>query len=1182
MTTPADRSLTTANQGSPIDSGLSVLMRSLAVPTIDGVLQRALYDGSLHPVQASGALSADTGLNEILRSFPPYSTDATYSAQRDFTLTYTGSPEARLEAVRRLTTSFWAARGALDAIHSQGRGEDAQQLQLAVSRLNAGYVLLIATVHALIDGPNSPLFSVFRELLEADPRLKELSVWFSDVRNAKGEQSQRVAVRIMFEKFCSEATQPTIYGDAISAIVQSMLIRELRQVIDNRPNLAPQLAKLFEGRLRDEVNTARIGDGKPQPVLQALRRCPGEAKALLDAVVAFIMSEPDEEPNIRRNAVISCEVMLSVGCLLPGTGLVRRLDEMVSVPELPPELVLLFLSALKFSCYLQLDEDKADPLSIIHRGLEVLPQLSDEDRSRMIREVFAPLEDAFFEYFATAPDSWTAMSAESRDQCIGEIFSPWLARNEEKSAKAASNATNRTLAALMLNHLSELQSNSETCSEVVTDSDSTAADVVNPEEAPAVNVIHDACERTSALCVLPDLCLKWLVTNSVACDVSPDLCTELVRYISRQPQGFDSLSSTPDALHALLLRGGFPSIRLLAEETAAPMWLARLLGEYVPCSDEERTSILAVVMDRFVDRLRTLINSRAATIDSQNLAEQSLIRAVEVQESFASDRRRAEALALQVTVLVEHLQSLEDYLRAERDHAEAIAKIDPLMREYEELEKLSARELVDSRKSKYKEGLATRIQTHRDLITDIEARRFDVPIEVKCQLTDWKASQIMLGQFHDMQKQLVSLNEKLAKVDVAAVEMQGTIEAFQTEVSAITAEITHFFPLVRCACQSEALMAVDPAAFEIQSAGSTDLMGVMCKANLILARYQRFKTVQEPQSNEPSVIRDSEVGLSGLGAEISTALRHAFRIAAQKPLSFAVLNDLADLAEQSSALFTIWPELPPLGSVTKYRLTDLDQNASLLELLYRNLRFDLRGDTVNWGGSRMGWDDSFHGPILRLFAGVAAAAAVGSDIRKASAILVMDGLSFEVRRHMEADRLQAEDAELPNNEKRSLPNNLVPVPHLLRAYGDVLRVTLGKPLGDPRDDARKTQFVKIANWLACKSESLVATAPDSEFNTCFVPAAKAIWKARKDPSSALMGQADLCLTFLSRVNARIERRSASGQNTARPQSADAGAGAVSGLSITGGIFRSLALPEVQRPNWLRLGHTADSDHEQPQ
>ncbi|MFO1002847.1 MAG: hypothetical protein U0936_21155 [Planctomycetaceae bacterium] len=1179
MTTPADRSLTTANQGTSVDSGLSVLMRSLAVPTIDGVLQRALYDGSLHPVQASGALSADAGLNEILRSFPPYSTDATCSAQRDFTLTYTGSAEARLEAVRRLTTGFWAARGALDAIRSQGRDEDSQQLQIAVSRLNAGYVLLIATVHSLIDSPNSPLFAVFRELLEADPRLKELSVWFSDVRSARGESSQRVAVRIMFEKFCSEATQPTIYGDAISAIVQSMLIRELRQVIDNRPNLAPQLAKLFEDRMRGEVTTARIGDGKPQPVLQALRRCPAEAKALMDAVVAFLMTQNDAEPNHAGSTLTSCEVMLSVGCLLPGTGLVRRLDEMVSVPELPPEHVLLFLSALKFSCYLPDADVKVDALTIIQRGLEILPQLSPDDRSRLIREVFAPLDDAFLEYFATSPDAWTAMSAESRSQCIGDIITSWLARNEKKSAKEVSPATKRTLAALLLNHVSELQSGVEIHSEVVTGSEPDNTRLADADETSLGQSKDDVCEKTSNLPKLPDQCLRWLITNSVACDASPELCTELVRYLCCQPEGLQSSTGTPDAMHALLLRGGFPAIRLLAEETADHQWLARVIGEYVPCSEEESSYIEAVVRDRFIDRLRTQINSRAATIDSQSLAEQSLIRATEAQESFANDRRRAEALALQVSVLFEHLQGHEDYLRAERDLHEAITTLDPMVREYEELDQLTARELVENRKTRYKESLAARIQTQRDAITDIESRKFDVPANVKYKLTDWKASQIVLGQFHDMQKQSARLNEKLAKVDGTAAEIRGTIRTLETEVAGITSEIARFFPLVRYACRSQALIAVNPAELEIQSAGSTDLMGVMCKANLTLPRYAGTKNDQEGAGKAAVTHHDSDTVLPQLGAEISTALRHAFRIAAQKPLSFAVLNDLADLAEDSCRLFSIWPELPPLGSVRKFNLTDLDHNVSLLELLYRNLRFDLRSDTVSWGGSRMGWDDSFHGPVLRIFAGIAAASCVGSEIRKAAAIIVMDGLTAEVGRHMEADRLLSEDAELPAMERRLLPSNLVPVPDLLRAYGNVLRATLGKPLGDSRDNVRKTQYVNVANGLAAKAESLIATATDSEFNSCFIPAAKAIWKARKDAQSALLGQTDSCLTFLSRVNARIERRVAPAQSVSVDQSVDAGTGPVSGLSFSGGLFRSLALPEVHRPNWLRLGHSTNSDRE---
>ena len=330
MTTPSDHSLAKASEESSIAGGqLSTLMRSLTIPTIARVLGQALNDGSLQSADASAALSADATLNAILRNVPPYITDTNQDSARDFNTLFSGSAPAVLETLKRLTVGFRIARAALQGAGTNHGDETvSDEVRAAITSVNAGYVLLIATVHSIMDTGDSVfrnlLFPSFQQLLEQDVYLTDLAQKFSDLRSARATTARKVALRVFFETFCAEAVQPTIYGDAISAVVQSILIRELKHVVAEEAQLepknrflAPYLAELLEKRVRGEMDTARSADGKPQPVLQALRRCPAEAKGLMEAVIAFLLESPDPD-----SSAVSCEVMLSVGCLLPETRIV--------------------------------------------------------------------------------------------------------------------------------------------------------------------------------------------------------------------------------------------------------------------------------------------------------------------------------------------------------------------------------------------------------------------------------------------------------------------------------------------------------------------------------------------------------------------------------------------------------------------------------------------------------------------------------------------------------------------------------------------------------------------------------------------------------------------------------------------------------------------------------------------
>jgi len=1160
MVTPGQNGLITSSLQTQGNSAVKTLMQNLSAPNqgISRVLAQALTNGSLRPAQSSGALSTDQVLIGIIGGVPPYSSDAHLQVARDFTTVYTGTADTRLEALNRLTASFCVARQVfVDAI-SASSGKLDPELQQTATHFNAGYVLLIATVHSIIgtapDNTKQQLFSAFTELLDADPCLSGLITCFSDVRNSVHEGARKVAVRGLFNKFCSEATHPTIYGETVSAVVQSMLIRELKQVLalETRQEaryLAPYLAGLFEEKMRSEVDTARNRDQKPQPVLQALRRCSSEANDLMEAVVVFLLEGGSLSAAGTHNPATACEVMLSVGCLLPGTRLVSRLQDLLQVDDLQSHLALLFLSALKFSCHLEDPDQRVDAGYVVKFGIWLLPQLTDEQKTRMIRDVFAPLHDNFVDYLASSPDTLLTMGTDLREQCIQEVLAPRLEREGRAVAREINPTADRTVATALLTHLAPPAS-------IDLDTSGSATAASGTDDEPTCDD-----EQTAPVPRLPDVCLRWLVQNSEGCGVSPELCTVLVRHILEQAGGFDSLGLDAGTANTLLRLGGFPTLRLLAERQSEKERLAKLLGEYVPISDLECAVIQGVFKDQFIGDLRKLINIRASTIDSRVKLEQAKMGLQEKVDATAIERRRAGILSQQTVVLTAFLNDHTPYIKAERDLVEARQKLAAAESDAEGVKKLTRREIIEQKKAGARDRLANEIETLNATIQEITEIKFKLLPAVAKELIDWKSSEIIFGQYHAMQDTLRTVQINLGKADSAFKEIQVEVDGLDSEITSITQQILSLYPLVRYACQSSALNDLDPSQFSLQDkdTGTTDLVGVMCKVNLVLAR-------QNAQAMEATSKDLNKALLIGLGKDISLALQNAFRDGAQKPQSLAVLTDLADLAGASCPLLSAWEECDSSKSGVHYTSQSLQKEVSLLELLYRNIRFDLRQDAISWGlPGRAGWDESFHGPVIRLFASLTRHDNVGMPLRQRSLAVAMDGITAEVVRYEEAAKALAEDAALPVSERRPVPSNLVPIHDLLRGWTDVLRATSGVPTGSDQFKEQKKQHIRsITEQLAVRANELLAAASEAELDCCFIPAGKVLVRLNKDHKSALSTLPDGCIPFLVSLKAAIDCRKLAGEQAAVPPPNEGSSSRVSGLEYSADLFRSLTLSQSQK------------------
>jgi len=1060
-----------------------------------------------------------------------------------------GNLQEQLGALGRLTGAFWAARDVLSRAVEAAGDEVPQELKQTATHFNAGYVLLIATVHSIMDtaqdSTKPQLFRIFTQLLEADPALEQLVRYFKDVRSDSNLTTKGIAVRTLFNKFCSEATHPTIYGERVSAIVQSMLIRELRQLMEQDTQyLAPLLVVLFEEKMRSEVNTALNGDGKPQPVLKALRRCLSETRGLMDAVVAFLCDSDGEAEEGVSNPGTACEVMLSVGCLLPGTRLADRLMELLQA-SLPAYLALPFLSAIKFSCHLEESDQRVDPGWVVEYGIWLLPQLTEEQKRRMVGEVFAPLDNNFVEYLSFKPDEWLKMGPDLREQCIQVVLAPRLER-EGRAVTAEINPTaGRTVAAALLVHIAPPMS-----IDLDTSGSATAASVTDEGR-------NRELELAPSAPVLPDVCLRWLVQNSERCDSSPEQCTELVRYIVEQAGGFDSLGLAAGAETSLLRRGGFPTLQLLAERQNEKRRLAKLLGDYAP-TELEFAVIQGVFKDQYIDALRSLINSRASTVEARVKLEQTKMGLQEKVDASANQRRQVATLSQQILVLTAFLNDHAPYIQAKDALDEATVKLTAAEQSFDSVSKLNRQYIIDPVKRDMRDRLPNVIEKLKVTIREINQIRFDISDAVGVQLTDRESEEIMFGQFHAMQDMLRFLQSPLGKVDSAIEEVQAGINEFDSDILSITEQILALYPLVRYACQSSALRDLDPSKFSLQDedTGTTDLLGVMCRVNLVLARQ-----TAQPWDARSKGLNDAM--LIDLGKDISRALQSAFRDKAQQAQSFAVLTDLADLAGASCPLLSTWEECNASRNGVKYTAKSLQAVVSLTELLFRNLHYELSADTIAWGvGIRAGWHESFHGPVIRLFASLTRHTGAVDLVRKRSLAVAMDGITTEVKRHEESAKASVEDASKPDTERRVVASNLVPIPDLLRAWTDILKSTLGIPGGsDEAKESRKQQFQSITQQLAVRANEILAAASQAELDCCFIPAGKAILSASKNPRSALNPLPEDCKPFFFSLKTAIESRNSAQEQATGPPPNQGNTSGVTGLDYSvGAIFRSLTLP----------------------
>jgi len=873
----------------------------------------------------------------------------------------------------------------------------------------------------------------------------------------------------------------------------------------------------------------------------------------MGAVTKFLL-----ESSEYTESAVSCEVMLSVGCLLPESDTVVQLAELIEVvSDLPPTLILLFSSALKFSQYIDDPQKRISPQFLIEKGMQVLPALSADQRGRLITEVFAPLDDAFVCSLQLEPDIWENADFEFRAECIDSIFVPRIRGqlSDDSANRIIDRAADRAIASALLFHL-------ENCDmAVVIDAPAgTGAPAVDTSLRPEGNDTPERSIRT-----LPALCMTWLVLQTKACDFSPERNTLLVRHVFQWEGGVESLGLGSEAVNTLLRRGGFPTIQLLSERTTADERLARLLGDYTPASESESVLIREVFEEQFINVLRKAINERAVSLDSRQVAEAGQMAKNESREATEKEQKQIALLERQISVLQTALEQQRPYLATDRDWGAAQESLVEAEAVLNELEALSQKELVEQRKVSHLKKSRDRVTEIHEQLQEIKAQRFPVTVDVKKELGAWSGDDIGFGQLQSMQEGLRLARERVTKLEQISASAAAAIVEIDAEIQRFTGEIERLFPLVRYAFRSPTIREIAPAVLCLQSVGSTDLLGVMCRVHLVIESGRFSDSSEGPESG-------SQVSVVSLEQEIRTALQSAFRHAGCRPQALATLNDLAELADGTSPLLNQWPDCGSLGHGASVSMEALEADVSLIELLYRNLRFDLAPGKPTWLAYRPGWDESFHGPLLRLFARLALQEDLQPLMRHRSLAIALDGVTNWVNREHEIRQTEDSDPDRPKTDRRMLSACSISVSGLLMAWTDILKVTQGVAASknsDPeRAKSRVAQFENNTNQLATWAMALLNDSTPTDLDRFLLPAGKIFRSCAQNSDSALYPASPAVREFIVALIATKERLAAIQTQPVVDQIRGTVL-AQSPVGLNFGTSGDLALPSAS-PNWARL------------
>ncbi len=832
---------------------------------VNELLVAVINTGTVDAMKVGTVLANNQILDEVLKHTAAYKhAGENVTPAADFNKLSIGSSSEAATALRRLTAGFLEARSLLASKY------DEKNIELcdAFQEVNASYALVISTVHQLFDSDDptyrTALRPEFLKLLSHDPYLLKLTPSFRDLLGATSERATKIALRTFFENFCDNAVEPYVYNQDFSSLIQSILLRELRHVIVEESKLpvekrllAPYLAKLFENRMRDELTTAQTDDGRPQPVLESLRRCPGESKQLMRSISNFLMESLGNEGEmiLDHKDVISCEVMLSIGCLLPETDLTELLGKrLYQVDDLDPSLVLVFASALKFSLYAGEGQPQVDPKALIEITVKHADALSQPELDRMVGELFIPLSEDFISFVHEKRELWDELPADFRTQCVEQVLVHTILHHKDLEAVDESVATTLLSKQVMDLLLGELKN-----------------------------------ERS-----LDPIALRWLILHGAQGSVAEEDSTLILHNTLSDGREAETLGISPDSYERFIIQGGHSALQVLAEVQGQEERLCTQLCSYEPADNTQRAEMVQAFDTRLVKPLRNSLSEYASAVQTRRSSEMESMRAADKIDELAGVGFTLAELETQVPVLRKHLETIVAFVELEMEYAEVLNQKAKKEERLDELSAYSVKELVEMDLANTPQTLRRSIAELEDKADKLLARSFQLPAAVFDELPHFSKSRMSLGELQLMTRSRENHRKTMTSAHGASTSALDEMRNSQKEMSLQRVKIRRLFALVQKGVEAPALKGLNPESLKLSQGDSSDLLGILCRISM---------TAQLGDLGDSEKSRELRQTLE---QQLKEGLRQAFKDPMSKADTSLVLRELASLTARNAPFLLEW------------------------------------------------------------------------------------------------------------------------------------------------------------------------------------------------------------------------------------------------------------------------------------
>lgn len=1117
---PPRQALVVRDGTRPTKNQLAQLAASCNSGGVREMLAQVINSGEPQVIQVSATLASNAVLDQVLGGTTTYKyTQYGETPGADFNALSVRSSTEAAAALARLTAGFYEARTLL----AKNYDETNEELMEAFETVNASYALIISTSHKLFDSDDPSyrerLRPEFLKLLMTDPYLEKLVPSFRDLHEAKSLQATRIALRTFFENFCENAVEPYVYSKDFSALIQSILLRELRHVVVEESKLpvkervlAPYLAKLFEQRMRGELETARTKDGKAQPVLDSLRDCPGEAKQLMRSVTNFLIESLGDEGEgliLQHSDLISCEVMLSIGCLLPETELTQLLaTRLRQVDDLNPSLVMVFSSALKFSLYVEQSTYRPfsyamiEPSALVELGFKIANYLTEPEKNRLVAEVFLPLLDDFIHYAYQHLETWREFPDEFRAACVDK---------------------------LLLQKVIELEQQS-------------VAPDVSVVDTPALELSEILTVHLNGGAKLDPIGLRWLVKRGASGELTQSQISQTIISTLQDGKEAKLLAVEPDIYEELLTKGGFESIKILSSRKGNEERLSHQLAIYQPSSEAQTNEMRKVFVDKLGNPLRIALREYGDLVTARRSSDLASMQAHDNLQDLSETQVKLAHLKQQIIVCRGALEDNADFVRHEKAYGLKLREISDKQIMLAELKGLTTKELVETKKDGISETLIkniVRLEQERDIML---AQRFQLPKLVKEELPNLGRISMSLGELLRMEKEYDACSRQIGAAQGALSSALGNIQKSLQSMVERRKEIRRLFAFVQRGAESIAIRGIDPQELALFSPSSFDPLGMFCRISLMV------------QLNADRQIKDDREQRLQLERDVRRCLQASLQDLFSKDDSRLVLTALAELVERGRGILIDWQ-------------TGED---SLPEFLRERLANDINNDAVAWLTHDSGWDESMHAPILRIFGAMLSSKVVPREAKLRAMPITFSGVRYWVAEEERIRSIEQENRHPSSKGPKEVPSRYLTTEDLYRPWTSLLQLSLGqaKRQGD--------SIIKVTEFLLSDAIQEITTADYSRLKEIWLPLRQVLLQCEKSKASVLNPLPQIAVQFCRAVNERVsELKEQSKQREKQifseaPQAPVAEGISFADLSVPGGL--SLPAPRHQRAISTLLEH----------